>query len=91
MHLALLGMYERTKQNELADELFDRMTKRFKTSCKVSLSLWFLYLEHIYDFQTSCKVSFFFFLYMEQLYDLHDAIVDLVAPHSVFSHSRQGC
>ncbi|KAM3406782.1 hypothetical protein ACQJBY_000696 [Aegilops geniculata] len=37
VHLALLGMYERTKQNELADELFDRMTKRFKTSCKIWL------------------------------------------------------
>jgi rRNA biogenesis protein RRP5 len=37
VHLALLGMYERTKQHELADELFDRMTKRFKTSCKIWL------------------------------------------------------
>jgi rRNA biogenesis protein RRP5 len=35
--LALLAMYERTEQYELADELLDRMTKRFKTSCKVSL------------------------------------------------------
>lgn len=37
VHLALLGMYERTDQHELADELFDRMTKRFKTSCKIWL------------------------------------------------------
>ncbi|KAM0907254.1 hypothetical protein ACQ4PT_016250 [Festuca glaucescens] len=37
VHLALLGMYERTKQHELADALFDRMTKRFKTSCKIWL------------------------------------------------------
>ncbi|CAM0905650.1 unnamed protein product [Alopecurus aequalis] len=37
VHLALLGMYERTKQHELADELFDRMTKRFKTSRKIWL------------------------------------------------------
>jgi rRNA biogenesis protein RRP5 len=37
LHLALLAMYERTEQYELADELLDRMTKRFKTSCKVSL------------------------------------------------------
>lgn len=84
VHLALLGMYERTKQNELADELFDRMTKRFKTSCKVSLSLWNIFMA----FKLRARLVF---LYMEQLYDLHDAIVDLVAPHSVFSHSRQGC
>ena len=38
VHLALLGMYERTQQHELADELLERMTKRFKTSRKVSLS-----------------------------------------------------
>jgi len=36
-YFALLGMYERTEQHELADELFDRMTKRFKTSCKIWL------------------------------------------------------
>lgn len=71
VHLALLGMYERTKQHELADELFDRMTKRFKTSRKVSLSL-------------CCS-------YLEQIYDLHDVIADLVAPHSIFSQPKQGC
>lgn len=37
LHLALLGMYERTEQYELADELLDRMTKRFKISCKIWL------------------------------------------------------
>ncbi|ONM52228.1 Ribosomal protein S1-like1 [Zea mays] len=37
LHLALLAMYERTEQYELADELLDRMTKRFKTSCKIWL------------------------------------------------------
>jgi rRNA biogenesis protein RRP5 len=42
LHLALLAVYERTEQFELADELLDRMTKRFKISCKVSLSLSFL-------------------------------------------------
>jgi rRNA biogenesis protein RRP5 len=36
VHLALLEMYERTEQHQLADELLGRMTKRFKTSCKVS-------------------------------------------------------
>lgn len=35
VHLALLGMYERTEQHKLADELVDRMTKTFKRSCKV--------------------------------------------------------
>uniref|UniRef100_A0A0E0FR29 Protein RRP5 homolog n=1 Tax=Oryza nivara TaxID=4536 RepID=A0A0E0FR29_ORYNI len=37
VHLALLAMYERTEQYTLADELLDRMTKRFKTSCKIWL------------------------------------------------------
>ncbi|KAE8649759.1 rRNA biogenesis protein RRP5 [Cucumis sativus] len=37
VHLALLGMYERTNQDNLADELLDKMIKRFKHSCKVWL------------------------------------------------------
>lgn len=35
VHLALLGMFERTEQHKLADELSEKMTKRFRTSCKV--------------------------------------------------------
>ncbi|KAF5737374.1 protein RRP5 isoform X2 [Tripterygium wilfordii] len=37
IHLALLGMYERTGQNKFADELLDKMIKKFKHSCKVWL------------------------------------------------------
>ncbi|KAJ7975950.1 rRNA biogenesis protein RRP5 [Quillaja saponaria] len=37
VHLALLGMYERTEQHKLADELLHKMTKKFKSSCKVWL------------------------------------------------------
>ncbi|KAK6244021.1 hypothetical protein QUC31_010430 [Theobroma cacao] len=37
VHLALLGMYERTEQHKLADELLDKMTRKFKHSCKVWL------------------------------------------------------
>ncbi|KAJ6839615.1 rRNA biogenesis protein RRP5 [Iris pallida] len=37
VHLSLLGMYERTEQHKLAEDLLERMTKRFKTSCKVWL------------------------------------------------------
>ncbi|OMO51868.1 hypothetical protein CCACVL1_29542 [Corchorus capsularis] len=37
VHLALLGMYERTEQHKLADELLDKMTKKFKHSCKIWL------------------------------------------------------
>ncbi|WCJ34083.1 rRNA biogenesis protein RRP5 [Euphorbia peplus] len=37
IHLALLGMYERTEQHKLADELLDRMVKKFRTSCKIWL------------------------------------------------------
>ncbi|RDY08514.1 rRNA biogenesis protein RRP5, partial [Mucuna pruriens] len=37
VYLALLGMYERTEQHNLADELLKKMTKKFKHSCKVWL------------------------------------------------------
>ncbi|KAL5741947.1 hypothetical protein ACOSP7_028679 [Xanthoceras sorbifolium] len=37
VHLALLGMYERTEQHKLADELLNRVIKKFKHSCKVWL------------------------------------------------------
>ncbi|KAM0952074.1 putative suppressor of forked, tetratricopeptide-like helical domain superfamily [Dioscorea sansibarensis] len=35
LHLALLGMYERTAQQKLANELLEKMVKKFKNSCKV--------------------------------------------------------
>ncbi|KAH6781199.1 RIBOSOMAL RNA PROCESSING 5 [Perilla frutescens var. hirtella] len=37
VHLALLGMYERTEQHKLTDDLLNNMTKKFKHSCKVWL------------------------------------------------------
>ncbi|KAI4332058.1 hypothetical protein L6164_016997 [Bauhinia variegata] len=37
VHLALLGMYDRTEQHNLAHELVNKMTKKFKHSCKVWL------------------------------------------------------
>ncbi|KAF5750634.1 hypothetical protein HS088_TW03G00973 [Tripterygium wilfordii] len=37
IHLALLGMYERTGQDKFVDELLDKMIKKFKHSCKVWL------------------------------------------------------
>lgn len=37
VHLALLGMYERTEQHKLVDELLDKMIKKFKQSCKIWL------------------------------------------------------
>ncbi|XP_040372263.1 rRNA biogenesis protein RRP5 isoform X1 [Rosa chinensis] len=37
VHLALLGVFERSEQHKLADELADSMIKRFKKSCKVWL------------------------------------------------------
>ncbi|XP_016442839.2 rRNA biogenesis protein RRP5 [Nicotiana tabacum] len=37
VHLALLGMYERTEQHTLSDELLNKMVKKFKHSCKVWL------------------------------------------------------
>lgn len=38
VHLALLGMYQRTEQHKLASELLDKMARKFKHSCKVWLS-----------------------------------------------------
>lgn len=35
VYLALLGMYERTEQYKLAEELLEKMVKKFKHSCKV--------------------------------------------------------
>lgn len=37
VHFALLGMYERTEQHKLTDELLNKMVKKFKHSCKVWL------------------------------------------------------
>lgn len=37
VHLALLAMYQRTEQHKLANELLDKMTKKFRHSCKVWL------------------------------------------------------
>ncbi|XP_073261303.1 rRNA biogenesis protein RRP5 isoform X2 [Populus alba] len=34
VHLALLKMYKKTNQNKLAEELLDKMSKKFKHSCK---------------------------------------------------------
>lgn len=35
LHLELLGLYERTDQNQLADELLQKMMKKFKDSTEV--------------------------------------------------------
>ena len=35
LHLALLGLYERTEQPDRADELFKTITKKFNGSAKV--------------------------------------------------------
>ncbi|GJN24853.1 hypothetical protein PR202_gb12621 [Eleusine coracana subsp. coracana] len=43
VHLALLSMYERTEQYQLADELLDRMTKRFKASWKFLFTKYLKY------------------------------------------------
>lgn len=45
VHLALLGVYERTEQHTLADELVERMVKKFKHSCKV---IWFLFFVSLH-------------------------------------------
>ncbi|CAH9109012.1 unnamed protein product [Cuscuta europaea] len=44
VHLALLGVYERTEHHKLAEEMLEKMVKRFKHSCKVWLRLvqWLL-------------------------------------------------
>lgn len=39
VHLALLGVFERSEQHKLADELADNMIKRFRKSCKVHIMM----------------------------------------------------
>uniref|UniRef100_A0A0D9WWI9 Suppressor of forked domain-containing protein n=1 Tax=Leersia perrieri TaxID=77586 RepID=A0A0D9WWI9_9ORYZ len=46
-----LAMYERTRQYTLADELLDRMTKRFKTSCNIWLRCIQLALKQSKDLE----------------------------------------
>jgi rRNA biogenesis protein RRP5 len=53
VHFALLGMYERTEQHKLVDELLDKMIKKFKHSCKVLFFISynrFLYFITIFNF-----------------------------------------
>lgn len=83
LHLALLAMYERTEQYQLADELLDRMTKRFKTSCKVSLSISFLGTETV--------VNCILFLSLSVIMTLYYVTADMVMPYSVSPQGRQGC
>lgn len=40
VHLALLGIYERSEQHDLSSELLKTMTRKFKTSAKVCLYLF---------------------------------------------------
>lgn len=42
VHLALLGVFERSEQHKLADELADNMIKRFKKSCKVHIMMSYI-------------------------------------------------
>ncbi|KAJ7541483.1 hypothetical protein O6H91_10G061600 [Diphasiastrum complanatum] len=37
LHLALLGLYERTNQDDMSDELLKKMTRKFKASAKIWL------------------------------------------------------
>ncbi|KAH9327354.1 hypothetical protein KI387_007532, partial [Taxus chinensis] len=43
VHLALLGMYDRTEQHEMTDQLLKSMTRKFKTSSKV----WLRYIQNL--------------------------------------------
>ncbi|KAF5463024.1 hypothetical protein F2P56_018978 [Juglans regia] len=45
VYLALLGMYERTEQHKLADELLDKMIKKFKHSFQVLV--WLRWVQRI--------------------------------------------
>ncbi|XP_047328490.1 rRNA biogenesis protein RRP5 [Impatiens glandulifera] len=57
VHIALLGMYERTEQHGLADVLLSRMLKKFKHSCKVWLKRiqWLLTQNKDSDIQSTVK------------------------------------
>lgn len=43
VHLALLDMYVKSDQQQLGNELLDKMTKKFKKSCKVLYCTTFVY------------------------------------------------
>ena len=64
VHLALLGLYERTEQHRLADELLDKMTKKFKTSCKVVISYIFVLLS---GYMRVCKGSKALLMYKQYI------------------------
>ncbi|CAN0879206.1 rRNA biogenesis protein RRP5 [Linum grandiflorum] len=49
VHMALLGMYERTKQDKPADELVNKMVRKFKQSCKVWLARMRMVISHEED------------------------------------------
>ncbi|CAL9171575.1 unnamed protein product [Musa hybrid cultivar] len=49
LYLALLGVYERNEQQDLADELLASMTKEFKHSCKVRLRYVWNFLKKYQD------------------------------------------
>ena len=45
LHLELLKLYERTEQHKLADELLEKMVKKFKQSSEVYLALKLALIE----------------------------------------------
>lgn len=47
VHLALLGVFERSELHKLADELADNMIKRFKKSCKVHYDVLHLFFSYL--------------------------------------------
>ncbi|KAI4310641.1 hypothetical protein MLD38_035604 [Melastoma candidum] len=49
VHLALLGVYERNKQHQLANDLLEKISKKFKHSCKAWLRRFQWLLEQHED------------------------------------------
>ncbi|KAK9266592.1 hypothetical protein L1049_021657 [Liquidambar formosana] len=47
VYLALLGMYERTEQHELANELLDKMPKNVVKKLKLSCKVWLRWVQRL--------------------------------------------
>lgn len=50
LHFALLGIYQRSEKQSQVDELLEKMTKKFKNSCKVIFLDWLCLTDFKYGY-----------------------------------------
>jgi len=54
LHFELLGLYERTEQHKLAEELLEKMSKKFKNSSEVYPKSAGFFFRFFFPFTTVC-------------------------------------